>query len=365
MNALVPRSHSAVPRARAANINVMQSSSEGIAADIRVFRIDSRALLYVVRVASTTFALTARLIGVRKNGEALDLGGLSVAPASIGSGRLTVPQRCADDCVTIHLEIRTDESLMRVEAPRIAARPRGKPLFAIAMSAALTATALWAALVILGRPQAATMRPAPVVAAPVIVPAVVPQIVSLSVRRDRGPDGDSVLASYLAVGDGGSFALLGPGGKIVARAPFTRVGTSRLEVPPAYRDAPLFARLTVLRDRKSAFATVALMPPLRGAGAEKAPLASSLADLMSLSGGAVAGEPLNVQIDGNLRSAHIELQDASGNTLASRDLAPGTNRVAIPLPPAAMAQTYYVVLRYMRSGAEETVVRSVVASSRS
>jgi hypothetical protein len=122
VNALVPRAQAAAPRARTANVNVMQSSSEGIAADIRVFRIDPRALLYLVRVASTTFALTARLIGVRRNGETLDLGGLSVAPASIGSARLTVPQRCADDCVTIHLEIRTDESLMRVEPVRAASR---------------------------------------------------------------------------------------------------------------------------------------------------------------------------------------------------------------------------------------------------
>lgn len=363
MNALVPRPRAALSPPRAANINVMQSSSNGIAADIRVFRIDPRVVLYVVRVASTTFALTARLIGMRKNGEALDLGGLSVAPASIGSARLTVAQRCADDCETIYLEIRTDESMMRVEAPRIPAPARSKIFSSFAIGAALTMSATSVAILTLHRAPA-TVAPAPVAAVRAAAPAVVPQIVSLSVRRDRGPDGDSVLASYLAVGDAGSFALIGPGGKTIAKSPFTRVGTNRLPVPRAYRDAPLFARLTVLRGQKTAFASVALMPPARTT-ISTTPASAPVAQLLSIDGRPSAGDLLGVRIDGTLRSPHIELQDDSGNTVATRDLAPGTTRAAIPVPAGDASKTYYVVLRYMRDGAEETVVRSIVASSRS
>lgn len=365
MNALMARPQGALSRTGAANINVMQSSSDGIAADIRVFRIDPRVVLYVVRVASTTFALTARLIGVRPNGEALDLGGLSVAPASIGSARLAVPQDCAEECTTIHLEIRTDTSLMRLEAPQPPLRRRSKMPFIVTAAASIAISSVCAALLVFDRPQPAPLAAAPATSVHAATAPLTPQIVSLSVRRDRGPDGDSVLASYLAVGDGGSFALIGPGGKIVARAPFTRVGTSRLAVPAAYRGAPLFARLTVKRDRKVAFASVALAPLARLTTISKAPATASVSDLMSIEGPAVAGDSLNVRIDGNLVSPHIELQGETGNAIAAHDLAPGTTRAAIPLPAAGTPQTYYVVLRYMRNGAEETVVRSIVASSRS
>ena len=363
MNALVPRPRTAVPGIRAANVNVMQSTSNGIAADIQVFRIDPRIVLYVVRVASTTFALTARLIGMRRNGDVLDLGGLSVAPASIGSARLTVSERCADECETIHLEIRTEESLMRVEAPRIPARPRSKLFPGVATGSALMVFAACAAMLTLNRPQAPAVA-TPVVAERVAAPVTVPQIVSLSIRRDRGPDGESVLASYLAVGEGGSFALIAPDGKTVARAPFTRVGTSRLPVPRPYRDAPLSARLTVVRAGKTAFASVALMPLARAATSQM-PASAPIADLLSIDGRATAGDLLGVRIDGTLASPHVELQDDSGNTIATRDLTAGTTRAAIPLPPTGASKTYYVVLRYMRNGAEETVVRSIVASSRS
>jgi hypothetical protein len=356
MNALVPRAP--------ASVNVMQSAGDGIAADIRAVRIDPRMVLYFVRVASTTFQLSARLIGIRRNGETLDLGGLAVAPASIGSARLTVPQACAEECTTIQLEIRTDTSLMRLEAPQAPLLQPRKFSWGLATAAALMLVGFCGALSVFERPH-----PAPLAAAPVIpFHAVTPQIVSLSVRRDRGPDGDTVLGSYLAVGDGGSFALLGAGGKIVASTAFTRVGTSRLAVPKPYRDAPLFARLTVTRDGKAAFASVALMPSARALPAATGPKtvpAASVRDLLSTDGPAIAGSLLNVRIDGNLASPHIELQDGIGNTIATRDLAAATTRAAIPLPAADAPRTYYLVLRYVRNGAEETVVRSIVASSRS
>ncbi|MGH7661572.1 MAG: hypothetical protein ACRENA_11740 [Vulcanimicrobiaceae bacterium] len=352
MNALVPRAPTSV--------NVMQSAGEGVAADIRAVRIDPRMVLYIVRVASTTFQLTARLVGIRRSGETLDLGGLAVAPASIGSARLTVPQGCAEECATIQLEIRTHTSLMRLEAPPPVLQRRVIS-WRFATAAALMLIGFCGALSVLDRPH-----PAPLAAAPVI--PVKPQIISLSVRRDRGSDGDSVLGSYLAVGDGGSFALVGPGGKIVARAPFTRIGTSRLAVPKPYRDTPLFARLTVTRDGKAAFTSVALVSSPRALparAASKTVPAVSVRDLVAIEGPAFAGGLLNLRIDADLASPHIELQDVSGNTVASRDLAAGTARASIPLPAAAAPQTYYVVLRYVRNGAEETVVRSIVASSRS
>lgn len=366
MNALVPRAAATMPRARGTNANVMQSTGDGIAADIRAVRIDPRMVLYVVRVASTTFQLTARLIGVRRTGEMLDLGGLSVAPASIGSARLTVPQRYAEDCETIHLEIRTDTSLMRLEAPAPPVLRRSKMPAAVATAAAMAISAICAAFLVFERPHPAPLNAAPAPVAHAVAATVTPQIVSLSVRRDRGPDGDSVLASYLAVGDGGSFSLIGPGGTIAAHAPFTRVGTTRLAVPRAYRYAPLFARLAVVRDRKTAVASVALAPlTFATTTTPQTPPAASVTNLISVEGTAVAGGALQVRIDGNLVSPHLELQDDSGNTIATRDLTAGTTRAAIPLPTTGASKTYYVVLRYMRNGAEETVVRSIVASSRS
>jgi hypothetical protein len=81
--------------------------------------------------------------------------------------------------------------------------------------------------------------------------------------------------------------------------------------------------------------------------------------MLSIDGRPIAGAPLALRVMPHRIPMSVELQDASGATLAERDVPPGATTVTMPLPndPAP----YFLVLRYERNGSEETVVRPVRA----
>ena len=203
------------------------------------------------------------------------------------------------------------------------------------------------------------------------------RVSSLSARRDQSANIETVLVSYLATGDRGTVALVAPTGTVVASLPFGHIGTSRLNVPGAYRTTPLVARLTVHRGASEAVASVALpagvAAPVMSQDAT-APEAVTPADpaltretfqgIVGFEGRALAGRPLNVRIMAQLTSVHAELQDTSGGTIVERDVTPGATRFTLPLPPASTSQTYYLILRYTRNQGEETVVRAILAAVR-
>jgi hypothetical protein len=226
----------------------------------------------------------------------------------------------------------------------------------------------------------------PVVAGPVAAAEKVARVVSLSAQRGQDAFGrDSVVVSYLAVGDGGSVDLLDSRGRIVASAPFAHIGTNRIVVADGLAAQPLVARIVVRRDLSRATAAVDVPPstligqsrepsaqrgpvtpanPPSDAQAPEAvtPLESPGDGLVAIEGRAVAGHNLSLRILARLRSVHVELQDDQGQSLAESDVAPGSDRVALPLPLAAARRTYYLVLRYVDAhDGEETIVRSVVA----
>lgn len=228
----------------------------------------------------------------------------------------------------------------------------------------------------------------PVVDGPKVAPVEkVARIVSLSAHRGLDAFGrDSVVISYLAVGDGGTVNLLDPGGHIVASAPFAHIGTNRLVVADGLSAQPLVARVAVRRDLTRASAAVDVppstlidsqppamvgqnAPPVPGDAPTDAqppeavtPLESGGDGLVAIEGSAVAGRNLSLRVLARLRSMHVELQDDQGQSLAESDIATGANRVTLPLPSATVRKTYYLVLRYVNAdNGEETVVRSVVA----
>jgi hypothetical protein len=86
------------------------------------------------------------------------------------------------------------------------------------------------------------------------------------------------------------------------------------------------------------------------------------AGMLAVEGRPVAGAPLAVRVMPHRSTMTVELQDASGTTLAEREIAPGTTHVAMPLPNDAAP--YFLVLRYDRNGSEETVVRPIRAVAR-
>jgi hypothetical protein len=226
----------------------------------------------------------------------------------------------------------------------------------------------------------------PVVAAAAPTVEKVARIVSLSAHR--GPDAfgrDSVVISYLAVGDGGIVDLTDPAGRIVASAPFAHTGTNRLVLARGWAAQPLVARVAVRRDLTRATAAVELPPsilidgqPLEPSGqggpvtpadapfdtqAPEAvtPLESASDGLVAIEGRAVAGRTLSLRLLARMRSLHVELQGEQGQPLVANDVAPDASRAVLPLPPATVRRTYYLVLRYVNAdNAEETVVRSVI-----
>jgi hypothetical protein len=446
--------------------NVVQFAAGGVAADVRVERVDRRrgASWYAVRLASTDADVTGRLLGVHRNGEITDLGGVAVAPGSIGSARLAVVAP-RGTYRSMFLEIRSQDVLVRVDAPvppqppgirpwkagvalvafgAIAAcgglvalalprdpmlsaparaiagmqvrlpyaaggdglveysassddgrvliagnltRRNGEIAFAVPASAAShrvsVALSVHGPLGVVSRTATFAVAPPEPAAAPT---TAVARVMSFSARRDTGAAGDTILASYLAIGERGTVALLDAAGKIVASAPFAHVGTNRLAVPSAYQTQPMTARITVHRGMTVADASVAIPPSTLaqpsaspGAQASAAPDAASAdapeavtpLDAMSsrTSGGtiaivgrAVAGHALALHVAASSSPMQVELQDETGGTLAETTIAPRVTSAALPLPAATATTTYFVALHYARNGGEETVVRTVIAA---
>ncbi|MEA2787308.1 MAG: hypothetical protein QOF71_3412 [Candidatus Eremiobacteraeota bacterium] len=457
MNALARYERGDVVRADG---NVVQFAAGGVAADVRVERVDRRkgASWYAVRLASTDADVTGRLLGVDRNGDITDLGGVAVAPGSIGCARLAVVTPRAGAYRSMFLEIRSDDVLVRVDAPVPPPRPGIRPWKAGAALVAFGAVATCGGLVALALPRDPMLgAPARAVAGtqvrlpyaaggdglaeysatsddgrvlvagnltrrngeiafalpasaashrvsvallvhgplgivsrtasfavaspePAVATAAVARVMSFSARRDAGPAGDTVLASYLAIGERGTIALLDAAGKVVASAPFAHVGTNRLPVPRAYQAEPMTARITVHRGATVADASVAIAPGALpqpsaspDASAADAPEAVTPLDAMSArtSGGtiaivgrAVAGHPLKLHVAASSSPMQVELQDETGGTLAEAAIAPRASTAVLPLPAATATTTYFVALHYARNGGEETVVRTVVAATR-
>jgi hypothetical protein len=447
--------------------NVVQFAAGGVAADVRVERVDrrKRSSWYSIRLASTQADVTGRLLGVARNGEITDLGGVAVAPGSIGSARLAVIAPRNGAYRSMFLEIRSENVLVRVDAPvppsrggippwkagaalvaagavamcgglvafalprdpmlaapahafagsrvrlpyaaggdgtvryaataddgrvlagGMLARRSGEIAFALPASAAAHRVSV--ALTVHG-PLGVVSRTASFAVAPPEQPAAsapLARVTSFSARRDPGQGGDSVLASYLAVGERGTVALLDAAGKVIASAPFAHVGTNRLAVPLAYQAQPLTARITVHRGATVADASVAvpasvLPQPSASPDAQASPgpdaaladAAEAVTPLDAMSprtsggtiaivGRAIAGHPLRLHVAASSSPMQAELQDETGGTLAETAIPPNATTATLPLPAASSTTTYFVALHYARNGGEETVVRTVVAAT--
>jgi hypothetical protein len=382
VNALTPYRRSDVRRGRS---NLLQFAADGVVADVRVDRVDrrNRCSWYAIQLASGGSELTARLVGVGRGGRLDDLGAVGVAPHSVGRGHFAVTTPRTGPYQAMYLELRALDVLLRIEAPRPPGARRMPGLKAGAAVVALGVAACCAGAVPSAfAPDAsstarvvagATSRP---IAAPQAVS--IPRVLSFAAQRDVTPGGETVLASYLAVGERGTVALLDAAGKVVTWAPFVHVGTNRLRVPRAYRTVPMTAQITVHRGAMRAVASivmppsaVALPPPVVAVSAAPepvtrvdAPPAPDAGGLIDVVGRALAGQPLQLRLMAQASPMHVELQDEAGATIVETDVVPGATRAVLPLPAATDRATYLLALHYTRNGGEETVIRTVVAAAR-
>jgi len=294
----------------------------------------------------------------------------------------------------MYLEVWSGQMLLRVEAPQppaaagFGALRAGATLFALGVAASCAgamplAFAHDSRHAVQARAVAAAPLHAPLVPLANAVPAPA-RVLSFSARRDDAPGGETVLASYLATGERGTIALLNPQGTVVASGPFTRVGTIRLPVPKAYRTLAMTAQITVHRGTTKAVSNV-IVPPnalatprpspapessaapdLPGEGVTPIDSASSASTsgIVVVEGHAVSGQPLKLRVMPQTSPMRIELEDETGAVIAESEIAPHTTRATLPLPPATARATYLLALHYTRDGGEETVIRTVVATSR-
>lgn len=402
MSAIVP--YTAAPaavrrRPRRGGASVVQFASGGVAADVHVERVDkrNRCSWYAVNLAANESEVNARLVGVTRHGELEYLGAVDVAPHSASSMRFAVTTPRSGAYRSMYLEIRSGEMAMRVDAPCPPAPKRFGARSAAIMLFALGAGASFAGALALNlthpakRAAAATPVASFAAAAPHVPVTALPapaRVLSFSARRDDAPGGgETVLASYLAVADRGSIALLDSTGAIVSTGPFTRVGTIRLNVPKQYRLLPMIAQITVHRGDTKAVSSVSVPPnvaatprpspspspsPAADAAAIDAPegatpidsaASGAAAGIIAVEGRAVAGQPLRLRVTPQPTAMNVELEDESGATLTETEIAPRATHAAIPLPASDARTTYLLALHYTRNGGEETVIRTVTATA--
>jgi hypothetical protein len=419
VSAIVPYARGVVRRAQTGR-TVAQFASGGVAADVRIERVDARnrRCWYAIKLASNDCDLTGRLVGVRRGGGVDELGSVEVMPRSVGSGSFAVTTPRTGAYQAMYLEVWSGEMLLRVEAPQPPA-PRG--------SGALRAGGLLVALGIVATCAGAMplafahdAKRSQLAHAPAAVRhAVVPhgraqpapaRVLSFAARRDDAPGGETVLASYLATGERGTVALLDAQGLAITSGAFTRVGTLRLRVPAAYRALPLTARITVHRGTTKAVSDVVLpanaqpaprpspspdaaaagappdaaaaaapdavaaAPAPNAAAAAPAPnalradaqtaVSASASGLIAVEGRVIAGRPLRLRLAPQASPMRVALEDETGAVIVETSIAPGATRAALVLPPSASSATYLLALHYSRDGGEETVIRTIAAAAR-
>jgi len=392
MTAIVPYAPGDIRRGlRRGATSVVQFASGGVAADVRVERFDrrNRCCWYALKLGSNGSEVTGRLVGMRRGGAVDELGSVEVAAGSLGSARFAVTAPRGGAYQSMYLEIRSDEMLLRVEAPRPPVPMRFGPVRAAAMLLAIGfgVTCAGAVPLALARDSKGSVPARPVAAAPhrivlVNAAATPARVISFSARRDATLGAETVLASYLAVGERGTIELLDPAGTVIAAGPFTRVGTIRLPVPLRYRALPLTAQLTVHRGETKAVSGVWVAPnavaapsPLPNATPSTAPDApaegitpidsassATATGIVAVEGHAVAGQPLRLRVAPQTSAMHLELQDESGTTLAETEIATGARRALLPLPATTGRATYLLALHYTHNGGEETLIRTVIAA---
>lgn len=389
MSAIVPYERGSIARrGRRGAAGVLQFASGDVAADVRVERVDrrNRCSWYAIKLAANESGVTGRLVGVRRGGIVDELGSVEAAAGSASSALFAVTTPRTGAYQAMFLEVRSDELLLRVEAPR---PPAPSALGALKPAAALLALGVVAAsagaipLALARDGHRGEVTHATVAAAfprPKSFLSVAPAgVQSFAARRDAMPGGrETVLASYLAVGERGTIALLDNEGTVIASAPFTRVGTVRLPVPPAYRTLPMTAQITVHRGATKAVSSVAVPPnalatpsPSPSPSAEPAAEAVTPIDsassgvtggIMAIEGHAVAGRPLHLRLAAQASPVRIELEDDSGAAITETQVAAGATHASLLLPAAPERATYLIALHYTRDGGEETVIRTVVTA---
>ena len=394
MSALVPYERSELVRRRHRRqngaTNVLQLASAGIAADVRIERVDRRnaRAWYALRLGAGTSDVTARLLGRLRGGTVEELGSLLAPAGSIGSASFAVTSPRSGAYESVMLEIRSGEMLLHVDASRPPRPPRSK-VFVIGTVLGIAGFVLLGGAAVpfaFGAVERGASRPVPIAAVSPVAAAVKPlplaaaRVQSFSARRDAMPGGrETVLASYLAVGERGSVALLDGDGSVVATAPFAHAGTVRLPVPSAYRTLPLTAQLTVRGGGAKAVSSVLVGPnavataaPATAApsaspspaGASGDPAQTANAGLLTIVGPAIAGKPLNLRLVAQRTPVRIELEDEAGTAIAETEVAAGGTHVSLLVPPSTERATYLVALHYTRGGGEELLIRTVVANPR-
>jgi len=208
------------------------------------------------------------------------------------------------------------------------------------------------------------------------------RVIVFSARRERGSAGESVLASYLAVGEGGTLAVSNAQGQIVVSAPFSHRGTQRLTLPDTVTLEPVLVRLSVRLGSQRATAAVDLPPALPLASAPIAPpktnavgaddlpesvdpandpaaaATSAASEMIAVVGRPVAGRSFTVEIRAPAAAMRLRLEDDAGSAIEDVAVPDGARRVTL-LAPAGGAHTYYLTCTYGRGKAQEVVVRSV------
>jgi hypothetical protein len=197
------------------------------------------------------------------------------------------------------------------------------------------------------------------------------RIAALSARRDTVAGSESVLASYLAVGDDGDVVLVDEAGHTVAREPFVRRGTTRLNVPAGFAAKRLDLLLRVRSGASSAMASVSLPvaglavaapPPLRPRAAVERITAGD--DPFAVVGRPVSGRPFVIAVKRLGRAMHLQLEDGAGLAIDEATVGTHTYRVTLRTPRSDSARTFYLTASYDVGGQSELVLRPVNVAAR-
>jgi hypothetical protein len=196
------------------------------------------------------------------------------------------------------------------------------------------------------------------------------RIASFAVRRDTTSGADSVLASYLAVGDGGELTLFDESGRALAHGNFLRRGNTRITIPARASGGRLDVQLRVRRGASLAVASVTLpalspqvnerdLPAVHAMPAMPERESGFPGDPFAVIGTPVSGRTFDVRIRRFGASMRLRLEDGAGLIIDETGVAPRADRVVLRTPPSAVARVYFLSATYDTEADSEVLLRRV------
>lgn len=173
---------------------------------------------------------------------------------------------------------------------------------------------------------------------------------------------------YVTDARDGEIWLLDEAGRLWARAPIDRTGSTTISLPQGTAGRQLRAVLHARSGQADTIASVGVtvLPGVLASSNDDAPdvVKPSQATLTLSKQSAAPGETITIAIEGDHGDAQVSLNDGAGNTVEQGELLAGQSALVLTAPKTSTQKTYYVMANVIQGRGEQTMVKTLTVTPR-